>query len=112
MTLEDIDDGDNALLCITDQSACCRHPAIGNWFFPNGSRVPSTGTDLRRSRGHMVVRMNRIAGGENGIYRCKIPDTMNVTQTLYIGVYRASSGEWYVLFIINNYRVVWARSPT
>ena len=102
MTLEDIGEGDDALLCITDQTACCRRPytgefghAIGNWSFPNGTRVPSTHDHwgFQRTRGHMVVRMNRMSGGENGIYTCEIPDTMNVTQTLYIGVYKASSGE-------------------
>ena len=113
VTLEDIGDDDNALLCITDRSACCRHPytgemgpAIGDWFIPNGTRVPSTG-DLWRTRGHMVVRMNRIRGGENGIYHCKIRDAMNVIQNLYIGVYTSSSGEWYVLSIlaIGDYKV-------
>ena len=115
VTLEDIGDSDNALLCMTDRSACCRHPAIGNWFFPSGVRVPGNGDssgDLWRTRGHMVVQLNRIGGGKNGIYRCEIPDAMNVTQTLYIGVYRASTGEWYVLFIIGDCRVILVRSPT
>ena len=103
MTLEDIGEGDdNALLCTTDQSSCCKHPytgemgpVLGNWYFPNSTRVPSINKrwDFQRNRGDMVVRLNRIRGGENGIYRCEIPDTMNVTQTLYIGVYSASTGE-------------------
>ena len=29
----------------------------------------------------------------NGIYHCKIPDAMNVNQSLYIGVYTNSTGE-------------------
>ena len=28
-----------------------------------------------------------IRGGVEGIYRCEIPDAMNVTKTIYIGVY-------------------------
>ena len=73
VTLEDIGEGYDALLCITTQTACCRPPytgemgqrAIGNWFFPNGTRVPSTGSqwDFYRDRGQMVVRMNRKRGG-------------------------------------------------
>jgi len=43
-----------------------------------------------------VVRLNRRRGGEDGIYRCEITDSMNVTQTIYIGVYTASTGEWYM----------------
>ena len=102
MTLEDIGDGDDALLCVTDLTACCRSPyiplrsvAIGNWFFPNGTRVPSSGAqwDFHRRRGQSVVLMHRRRGGENGIYRCEIPDATNVTQTIYIGVYTADAGE-------------------
>ena len=37
--------------------------------------------------------MYRRRGGVEGIYRCEIPDIMNVTQTIYIGVYTASGGE-------------------
>ena len=40
--------------------------------------------------------MHRRRGGEEGIYHCEIPDAMNVTQTIYIGVYSASTGEWYM----------------
>ena len=98
--LEDIGEGDDALLCKTNQTACCRNPAIGNWFFPNGTRVSSSSNqwDFHRDRGQMVVRMHRRRGGVEGIYRCEIPDAVNVTQSLYIGVYSASTGEWSILF--------------
>ena len=99
VTLEDIGEGTNALLCMTELTACCRssdtgemRTALGNWFFPNGTRVSSSG-HIRRSRGHMVVRLHRRRGGEEEIYHCEIPDTMNVIQTIYIGVYSASTGE-------------------
>ena len=105
VTLEDIGEGDDALLCMTDQPACCRPPYTtwGNWFFPNGTRVSAYVTYIQpvlyiqwgfyRTRGHMVVRLNHGRGGEDGIYRCEIPDAMNVTQTIYIGLYTASTGE-------------------
>ena len=99
MTLEDIGEDDDALLCITNLTTCCKPPypmsGTGNWFFPNGSRVPSSGKqwDFHRTRGQMVVRLNRRRGGEHGIYRCEIPDSANVNQTIYIGVYTAGSGE-------------------
>ena len=101
--LEDIGKGDDALLCRTNQTACCRPPytgvngsALGNWFFPNGTRAPSAGGqwDIYRTRGQMVVCMHRRRGGVEGIYRCEIPDTLGFTQTLYIRVYSASNGEW------------------
>ena len=103
--LEDIGEGADALLCITNKTACCRPPytgdmgpALGNWFFPNGTRVPSLGVgwDFYRTRGQMVVRMQHRRGGVEGIYRCEIPDAMNVTKTIYIGVYSISTGELYM----------------
>ena len=103
VTLEDIGEWDYALLCVTDQPACCRRsytgefgPTLGNWFFPNRTRLPSFWTqwNFYRDRGQMLVNMHRRRGGVNGIYHCVIPDAMNVTQTIYIGVYTASSGEW------------------
>ena len=101
--LEDIGEGDGALLCMTNITACCPPPntgngsSRGNWFLPNATRVPSQGSqwDFYRTRGQMVVKLNRRRGGEEGIYRCEIPDSMNVTQSIYIGVYTAntSTGE-------------------
>ena len=105
VTLEDIGESDNTLFCITNQTACCRPPYTGenafsvkNWFFPNNTRVPSrnvngTQWNFYRERGQMVVRLYRRRCGVDGIYYCKIPDSLNVTQTIYIGVYTASTGE-------------------
>ena len=103
VTLEDIGEWDYALLCVTDQPVCCRPPytgefgpILGNWFFPNRTRLPSFRTqwNFYRDRGQMSVNMHRRRGGVNGIYHCVIPDAMNVTQTVYIGVYTANTGEW------------------
>ena len=94
MTLEDIGDGDDdALLCRTNLNACyqCRN---GKWFFPSGSSVPSAGssnTTFYRTRGQMVVRLNHKGGGEDGIYRCEIPNSVNVTKNIYIGVYMTNT---------------------
>ena len=98
--LEDIGEGGDALLCKTNLTACCRTSdtgemgnALGNWFFPNGSRVPNSKSQspFSRSRGKMAVHLQHRRGGVEGIYRCVIPDAMNVTQTIYIGVYSAST---------------------
>ena len=107
VTLEDIGEGLDALLCITNYTACCSSHTggtMGDWFFPNGTRVPSSGNqwDFYRDRGQMVVRLHHRRGGEEGIYRCEIPDAMNTKQTIYIGVYSANTGEWYMLK--HNYR--------
>ena len=97
--LEDIGEGDDALLCKTNQTACCQGRYVaGNWFFPNGTRVPSSHEqwDFHRTRGQSVVLLHRRRDGVEGIYRCDIPDTLGFTQTIYIGVYSASTGEWYM----------------
>ena len=99
MTLEDIGEDDDALLCITNLTTCCRsknRSALGQWFFPNGTRVLSTGEqwDFHRTRGPMVVLMHRRRGGVDGIYCCEIiSDSTDVNQTTYIGVYNKSTGE-------------------
>ena len=101
MALEDIGEDNDALLCMTNLIACCRLPythtnksVLGNWYFPNNSRVPSDmDGDIYRTRGQMLVYMHHRRGGENGMYRCEIPDSENVNQNIYIGVYTAGSGE-------------------
>ena len=99
VTLEDIGEGgDGALLCRTKLTACCREPysvSKGNSFFPNGTKVPSSGElwNFHRTRSKLGVHLNCRRGGVNGIYRCVVPDSMNVTQTIYIGVYSATTGE-------------------
>ena len=99
MSLKDIGVGDEALLCKTDLTVCCNHlyggAALGNWFYPNGTRIPSepnTG-GFYRTRGNMEVAMHRRSGEVDGIYRCEIQDAMKVSQTIYIGVYNTSTGK-------------------
>ena len=120
MTLENIGENRNALLCLTNLTYCCRtfdtyhHRPLGDWFFPNGTAVPNTiidiinGVDIiwkfYRNRGPRVVRMLRREGGVDGIYRCEIPVSFGppiVYQNIYIGVYTASTGEWYMYTGVN-----------
>ena len=90
--LEDIGERDNALDCISNQTTCYQ-TCKTDWFFPNGTRVPSRVEkwDFYRTRRQMVVRLNRRRGGEEGIYCCEISDSVNVTHTIYIGVYTANT---------------------
>ena len=84
VTAEDIGEGDNSLRCMTDNTSCCRRPytsslgqqALGNWFFPNGTRVQSSPRqwDFHRTRGHMLVLLHRRRGGVDGVYRCIVPE--------------------------------------
>ena len=101
VTVEDIGEGNHALLCITNLTTCCRsaddipNGAKGNWYFPNGCKVPGSTVERNffRDRGQRVVKLNHRGGGEEGIYRCEIPDSRNVSQTIYIGLYTGETGE-------------------
>ena len=120
MTLENIGENSNALLCLTSLADCCRsvdapfYGALGHWFFPNGTAVPNTVIDIingvniiwkfYRNRGSSVVRMLRREGGVDGIYCCEIPVSLGppiVYRNIYIGVYNTSTGEWYMYTGVN-----------
>ena len=106
MNLEKIGEGDAALLCMTNQTACCRpQGSRANWYFPNGTRVPISGQqwDLHRTRGQSTVLLHRRRGGANGVYHCEIPNTTGFIQTIYIGVYTADTGEWYMYNLLTVY---------
>ena len=112
VALKDIGEVNNSLLCLTNNTMCCARDQVpgrgilGDWFYPNGTRVPNTIVRLTslyygqfiiwefyRNRGPSVVRLHRRRGGVTGIYSCVIPDAAGVYQTLYIGVYTASTGK-------------------
>ena len=93
MRLEDIGEGNNALLCFTDHPSCCDSNALnprGEFYFPNGSlvRTPGSSDDIYRNRGHQFIRLNRRNDpiSATGTYRCEIPDMNVVLQNIYITV--------------------------
>ena len=85
--ISDIGQDGSSLLCVTNKTACCGNPnRFGEWFFPNGSMVPSAGSnwDFFRGRGDKLVRLSRRndAMSPTGIYQCKVPDASGDMQTL------------------------------
>ena len=80
--LEKIGEGHDALVYVTNLTICCQlsHP-YGNWFFPNGTRVPSHNVnwDIYRIRGHMLIYLHHKRGGMQEIYGCEMPDSANMT---------------------------------
>ena len=109
VTLGSIGEGDDALLCLTDNTACCSRAQVpggsilGDWYYPNDTGIPNIGEmrDFYRNRGASVVRMHRRRDGVTGIYRCTIPNATGVDQTMFIGAYTASTGEWCICTEIN-----------
>ena len=88
--ITDIGNG-NALLCVTNNTDCCGLPRrAGEWFYPNGStvRIRSAGDDFFRGRGFRAVHLYRLhsAMSPTGLYRCVVPDSNGVNQTLYVHI--------------------------
>ena len=84
-------DSNGALLCITDLQDCCDTPNVrGDWYFPDDSRVESSGTEFRVNRGASVVRLWRrfSAIPEMGIgrFRCGIPNAANSNINVYANI--------------------------
>ena len=82
-----IGEGDNALKCVTDNTDCCTDPDTGNWTDGNGAAVHqgmAGASTIYITRGNGTVSLNRITGGSSGMWRCDIPDSSGVIQSLYI----------------------------
>ena len=78
--------------CHTDLPTCCssaQGPDRGDWFFPNGTRLPFqiTGDDIVEDRGaervDLIRRNNR---NVSGIYYCNII-VRSGSELVYIGLY-------------------------
>ena len=84
--MTDIGENDKALVCVTDHEQCCQSYRVGEWYYPNNTRVSTLGSglDFYRNRGPQAVRLNRRnnALSPTGHYQCRIPDTNGVFQTL------------------------------
>ena len=81
--------GDDALKCVTNNTACCTDPDVGNWTDPaEAANAAWLGADLSFNlyvtRGNGVVSLNRNKKGVAGMWRCSIPDSTGVMQNIYI----------------------------
>ena len=82
--------GDDALMCVTDYTTeCCA--STGNWTDETGGAVhqgtPGESEEIGTyvTRGAGVVSLNRnTGGGRPGMWRCDIPDSSGVMQSMYI----------------------------
>ena len=77
----------DSLHCVTDNSSCCSNGA-GKWYDRSGGELeqgPDGGSGLYFTRGDGVVYLNRRnRGGISGMWRCDIPDSNGVKQSIYI----------------------------
>jgi hypothetical protein len=90
---ETTDSVNTGLQCITDRMPCCTAAGarIGEWFFPDGTRVPTLGTgatmatEFYRNRGDDgTVNLNRLNNVlmPTGLFCCEVPDAAGVDQTV------------------------------
>ena len=103
VSLDEIGEGADALLCLTNSLSCCEEHGDGTtsgmWYFPDSSPVPlesqASGHDMYISRGPGVVRLHRRGGSMMpvGIFHCEIPDGGGMNQSIFIGVYPDVQGE-------------------
>ena len=94
-----IGEGQNdSLHCVTDNSNCCSN-GEGNWYNATGEvhQGPDGGSSLYVTRGDGVVYLNRRRGGRSGMWRCDIPDSNGVQQSIYIYLGTHITGVWLCL---------------
>ena len=99
-------DDSDSVVCHTDLSTCCsggQGVHRGNWYFPNGTRLPFLGSNVPIGLGRWaqiaIIRRTGGATGPTGIYRCDIPtvavhnsdDSLRVS--VYVGLYPANGGK-------------------
>ena len=91
VAIYDIGEGDNVLLCVTDNLDCCKNK-MGEFYYPNNnSAVPNrfhSSNSLYRNRSPQVVRLNRRNDvlSPTGRFRCEIPDSTGMNRNIYINV--------------------------
>ena len=99
--------GGEGVQCITDLTTCCRDvdgAHRGDWYFPNGTRLPFNGpdTDTYEDRVSQRVDLRRsrdVNSPTAGIYRCDIPTNavhdatgISVRDTVCVGLYTDTGG--------------------
>lgn len=96
---------DESLLCITNNTQCCRRMdtpndvrSVGEWYFPNNGSpvgISNDGGDFYRDRGLSVVRLNRRnkATSPTGQFCCELPDDNERYLIICINVQANSAGE-------------------
>ena len=92
VNLNDIGEGDRALLCKTNLLNCCGTlpNRFGEFFYPSGRQVPiiARNEGFYRNRGEQRIRLNRREGVTSPIGRfcCAIPDASGETKSVYITI--------------------------
>ena len=109
-TIMNIGTGSAALRCTTTNSGCCSsaNPTT-QWYFPSGAQVQNPGSlpnpsmtfSRTRTRSPGAVLLHRNPGATTtGVFRCDVLDASGDLQSLYVGIYTATTGEQQVCVTI------------
>ena len=103
VTITDIGTGSAALICTTTYIPCCfsTPPPGTHWYFPNGSQVQNTDTlpyyrrraDAKHDPAGRVILHRNPGATTTGIFCCEILDARGAFQSIYVGIYTATTGE-------------------
>ena len=99
INVDEIGVGVMSLLCFTNKLDCCGESPSrsGEWYFPNGSRVPLQNDGvIYRDRGVSVVRLNWRSHPNPpiGVFQCQIPDMVKM-KDIYVGIYPRNAGTYH-----------------
>ena len=106
-------DGSDSVQCHTDLSTCCNAaagPDRGDWYFPNGTRLPFPHTTFNIFERRVAQRVELLHRGRSdvtsGIYHCTI-ETNAVNdddgrETVYVGLYASGGEEEVKYFPVNS----------
>ena len=102
---DDYDGSGDSVGCLTDLTSCCSGEEgihRGDWYFPNGTRLPTPqGTGVFEARYYQRVDLRRNYNySTSGIYHCDIPtiavhddnDTSVTDRPVYVGLYTGEGG--------------------
>lgn len=106
--IDDIGVNDSALHCVTSNTACCKNPKAGNFYYPDGVTVEYDNFGVYRTRTEQAVKLNLRDRTQVtlGIYACEIPDSSGKNQTIYINL--IGSPEVYSQFLTRG--IAWDAS--
>ena len=89
----------NALICLTNFTACCSNKetygtsSLGDWRLPDGTLVPGGASgftaSIIRTRGASAVLLHRRNNVMvlTGVFTCEVPDASGVLRFVYIYIY-------------------------
>ena len=95
--LEDIEEHDHALLCVSNNPQCCSTSTnvSSQWYNPNGIGVTNErGGQFYIEQSSQTVHLSRTSNTtvQTGIYHCRVPDKYGEQVFLYVGVYSQNEG--------------------